>query len=660
MGENITVFVARNVIVIGSSGSNSSQDPLARLSSALTTLELQNVVLSASATIPTSRSYTPNWDQLFASKPDLAELTLDNVGLTGTLPSYLPPTVSKFVASNNRISGALPSALLANATSTEQLVLNLANNRLSGQISADFVHALKANVANFYLDLSSNAFSGTIPAALFDNVSLSNAVIVEIALSNNLMIGPIPAGLFGSSFSAVDTLSVNLSSNALSSSIPANLFASISSADLRSLSFDVSANQLSGSIPSFLSTLAHPESLSDATFILSKNGLSGSLPTGIAGNSSFTSIDSLEWRVDSNKLTGTIPAGLFAPSTSSLGDLIFYAQNNALYGSVPSALLSGPDFDTLNAVRISFASNSLNVSLNTALLTDLNDNLNDITLDLSSNPLGGSITAAFLTPFTVDSDADVRVLNLNLANCSLTGTIPADVFGSLTSLDLNLDNNKLTGAYSFSNFLIRAGSNPYSYITFSAAGNQLSGQVYLPGLDAELVLFLNVSSNYLTNLSVDSNVTYVQSIDLSKNFNLTGSVPDIFLSVNASLQVLKAAHTNLSGAFPNAASDDESGLETLDLSYTAIEFCGASRPAWTSTILSDCLLLNTTASACATSYPTVCNTSSVAPPTTPAVPSAPSMPAGPVKPPTADASRIASPWFIAALLVSISMIQLFF
>lgn len=661
LAENITVFTARNLVVIGGTGSSTSQDPLLRLSAALLRLDLQNVALlaSASGASSSSPSYSPSWDAFFASKRELEELTLDNVGLAGALPSYLPTSLSKFVVANNRLSGALPSGLLSNATFEDEFVLNLANNALSGTIPSTFVQQLKPNVANFQLDLSYNAFTGALPATLFTNVAFANATSVIIALNNNMLSGEIAANFFSASFSAVDTLQVNMSSNLFSGSLSPYLFSSITSAALRSLSFDASSNVFTGSVPSFLATLPHPEILSDASFILSKNRLSGSLPTAIAANSSFTALTSLEWRVDSNSLSGAIPASLFAPSTNSLGDLSFYAQNNALIGSVPGTLLSVPNFESLSAVRISFASNRLNASLDNALLTALSGSLNDISLDLSSNPIGGSISASFLTPFTVDSETGFRVLNLNLANCSLTGTIPAGVFGSLTSLDLNLNHNKLNGTFSFSDLLISAGSNSYSIVTFSAAGNQLSGQVYLPGLAGDVALFLNVSSNHLTNLSVDSNVTYVHSLDLSNNTGLAGSVPSIFFSVNASLEVLKAAHTNLSGVFPAINSNDELGLETLDLSYTTIDFCSGSRTAWTSSILSSCLLLNTNADSCASSYPAVCDTSSVATPTAPGTPTAPSTTVpGPIKTPTGSAQTLSAQWFLAVLLISLSAFQL--
>lgn len=660
LASDITVFVARNLIISGSSSSGSQADPLLRLSSALTRLDLQTVALvnPSSTSSGSSYSYTPNWDALFASKSALQELSLVHVGLAGSLPSYLPPTVSSFVLNQNVLTGALPSGLLANATSASEFVLSLAGNQLSGSISSNFVALLKQNVDNFYLDLSSNLLSGTIPESLLSNVSLSNATTVSIFLNNNQLQGTIASNFLGDSLTAVDTLQVNLSSNSLTGTLSPFFFAHTGS--LRRVSLDLSANGFSGSVPTFLDGFASPALLTDASFILSHNGFSGSLSSALGANATFTALTSLEWKLDSNSISGTVPSTLIDASAASLTDLSISLQNNALTGTLPTSLFVSSS-NQISVLFLSLASNRLSGPISSGFLANVPAGLNDLTLDLSSNAFAGSIPTSFLKPYTNDSQALFRTLSLNLANCSLTGSIPANLTGGVVAMTIVLDNNQLTGSYSFSDLVAEGSAKPTATLTLSAVNNQLTGEVRLPNASSSFELLLNLSRNSLSSLVIDTGVVYVASLDLSNNTALTGSLPAVLFSAEATLEVLKASHTNLSGVFPSADSTTNSTLEVIDLSYTAINFCDSSRAAWTSSTLTSCLLVNTNATSCASTYPSICDTTAT--PSSPAavptgVPTAVPT-AGPVRPPTSAASLVVpSQWLLAALLVLFSAAQL--
>ncbi|GLJ37969.1 hypothetical protein SUGI_0772890 [Cryptomeria japonica] len=252
----------------------------------------------------------------------LEVLNLNGNFLEGELPAQLGNMISlrTLKIRGNRLNGTLP--ILENCKQLQ--ILDLGENRLTGNISADWVLELPnlkililrsnrfegpvpADVSKIpylqILDLSRNRFSGVIPESIsemkgmakesenieaFEYGSINRTTYVEkiiirnkgldmeyvrilrlvkcLDLSNNIIAGQIPEGM-GSLFGLII---LNISRNQISGVIPKSLGKMVL---LQSL--DLSHNQLSGYIPIELQLLTFLSYLN-----LSNNNLTGMIPQG--------------------------------------------------------------------------------------------------------------------------------------------------------------------------------------------------------------------------------------------------------------------------------------------------------------------------------------------------------------------------------------------
>lgn len=185
-----------------------------------------------------------------------------------------------FVVDHNKISGSLDSILLEQCSKLKGLILSFRDNRISGQLTAEF--SAKCSAIRV-LDLAGNQISGVMP----DNVGLLGA-LVKMDMSRNLLEGEIPA-----SFKDFKNLKfLSLAGNNLSGRIPSCL------GQLRSLKvLDLSSNSLAGKIPGNLVTLG------DITvLLLNNNRLSGNIPD-LASSPSLSIFN-----VSFNDLSGPLPS----------------------------------------------------------------------------------------------------------------------------------------------------------------------------------------------------------------------------------------------------------------------------------------------------------------------------------------------------------------
>ena len=483
----------------------------------------------------------------------LRELDLGINELVGSIPTELGSlaNLERLNLGRNELSGPIPTELsrLANLGS-----LDLEYNALSGPIPAEL-----GGLDNLiYLQLGGNHLSGPIPAELGDLVNLST-----LDLSQNGLSGPIPVQLGG----LTNLGSLYLSENELSGPIPTELGGL---ANLRFLY--LRSNDLSGTVPlSFrqLSRLtsfgfegnaglclpadlvawyealenrdgrvcpdlevlralyeaAGGESWTNADgwlgdgslgewygvdvdssgFVsaldLQGNGLSGSLPTRLGELAGLTKL-----RVGDNALTGRLPLSL---SQTPLREL-YYADTQMCFAAEAwfrEWLASVPQHEGTGVQCPPLTDRDILVALyETTGGPDWEDSENW----LADAPLGEWSG--------VSTDADGRVVELDLRWNELSGPIPP-ALGALNELEtLILFNNELTGS------IPSALGDLAKAQLVVLAGNRLSGPIpaRLGGLASLEELYLN--GNELT--SVPPELGKLSNLrELSLNFNRLTSVP---------------------------------------------------------------------------------------------------------------------------------------
>ncbi|KAI4339134.1 hypothetical protein MLD38_024105 [Melastoma candidum] len=217
--------------------------------------------------------------------------------------------------SGNRFTGRLPSSL-GNLQSLQ--VLDLSRNRLSGSLPGSLSGC--KNLSS--VDFSDNSFSGDVASWIFSS-KLSNGslqMLKSLDMSSNFFTGQIPAVLWEM---ASSLLSLNLSNNSLTGSIPASI------GNLKALNFlDLSINRLNGTIPPEIG-----QATSMREMRLPKNRLSGSIPSSIEACSALMTLILSE-----NSLSDSIPIAISKLVNLQFVDLSF----NNFTGVLPKQLGSLP------------------------------------------------------------------------------------------------------------------------------------------------------------------------------------------------------------------------------------------------------------------------------------------------------------------------------
>ncbi|XP_039173484.1 receptor-like protein 7 [Eucalyptus grandis] len=255
----------------------------------------------------------------------LKVLNLRNNQLSGNIPQNIlaPRLLQVLDISENFLQGQIPLSW-ANCTMLE--TVNLGDNQIDGTFPCHFkaisslrVLVLRSNKLHGeigcphspnawqmlqIIDLSSNNFSGTLPASLLASWEAMKANVdfhhlqYEFVLFSNVYyqetVGVIVKGLQLELVKILTTFtSIDFSGNRLEGPIPDTL------ADLKALYFlNLSHNAISGSISPVLGNLHQLESLD-----LSWNYLNGTIPAQLA-NLNFLSFLNLS----NNQLVGSIPA----------------------------------------------------------------------------------------------------------------------------------------------------------------------------------------------------------------------------------------------------------------------------------------------------------------------------------------------------------------
>ncbi|XP_027364711.1 receptor-like protein EIX1 [Abrus precatorius] len=428
---------------------------------------------------------------------NLTYLDLSFNNFHGELPRGLGELVNLqvFDLSNNSFNGSI-SQVLGQLVNLEKL--DLSRNKLHGSIPDYFSQLVKLRE----LDLSSNNLDGTI--SLGKNLSSSMLQLSEFDLSNNQLSGPLPKNI---GYMMPRLINLHLENNLINGSIPNSLCQN------KLFTLDLSKNRFSGEIPNCWRDHKNWDKIN-----LSFNRLSGSFP------SSFESLSSLLWlHLNSNNLQGELPTSLSFLKQLLILDL----GENQFSGSIPSSWTTNT-FPSLHILRL--RQNMLSGSIPSQLcqLTSLK------ILDLSCNNLSGSI------PWCI---GNLRGMIRDKSNTELTTPAMPPTSASF-------------GWYTEDVKQIMKGTE-FDYVkilklvvNLDLSENNLDGSIPNGITSLTGLIGLNLTNNNLNGEipTMIGNMKSLESLDMSHN-HLSGTIPNS-ISALTTLSHLNLSHNNLSGPIP--------------------------------------------------------------------------------------------------------------
>nr|TKR90256.1 hypothetical protein D5086_0000236360 [Populus alba] len=438
--------------------------------------------------------------------PSLEILDLSyNEFLQGSFPEFHQNlSLRTLLLSNTNFSGTLPQSI-GGLQKLSRIELAEAGNNFTGPIPNSMANLTQL----FYLDFSSNKFTGTLPSFR----KSKNLTYVDV--SRNQLTGEIPS----SHWEGLRSLTyVDLGYNVFSGSIPSSLFAIPSLQRIQ-----LSNNRFGGQIPEFPNVSS---SLLD-TLDLSSNKLEGSIPSYVFD---LAKLNVLE--LSFNKLNGTVELHWIQklPSLTTLG----LSYNNLTVSGDMSSL---PQIKNLRLA-----------SCDLGMFPDLRNQSKLFHLDLSDNQITGPV------PGWISELGLLQYLNLS-RNLLVDLERPLSLPG-LSVVDLH--HNQLQGSIPV----------PPSYITYvDYSSNNFSS--FIPpniGNYFNFTLFFSLSNNHLTGAIPRSicNTEWLQVLDLSNN-SLSGAIPSCLIERIKTLRVLNLRRNNFDGIIPDKFPRS-CELKTLDLS----------------------------------------------------------------------------------------------
>jgi Leucine-rich repeat (LRR) protein len=396
----------------------------------------------------------PSWLRM---QKRVITLYLSNTSIADVLPQWLPNLNFSYLdLSLNQISGRLPTF---SKPDSFYMNLYLSNNKFEGPLPT-FPSILNR------LDLTNNLISGPIP----EDIGSMTPTLDNLLLSGNQITGSIPDSLC-----KINTLRVlDLSKNMLFGDIPDCW------SDFKILVvLDFSVNNFSGVIPSSIGNATSLQSLH-----LSNNSLQGELPSSLRNCTSMVIFDGGE-----NGLSGNIPRWI---GESMLNLEILRLRSNKFEGTIPSEICHLIELRVLD-----LADNNLPGTIpvcfgNLKGMTSGYATTSDIGLYKWSTTYGENMVQ-FMKGKQLEYTKTLKYLiNMDLSNNKLIGTIPEELTSLAGLHGLNLSNNHLTGNIPAMIGKIRALES----LDFSR--NQLSGVIPQTMSVLTSLSHLNLSYNDLS------------------------------------------------------------------------------------------------------------------------------------------------------------------
>ncbi|KAM7489905.1 hypothetical protein LguiB_027389 [Lonicera macranthoides] len=320
-------------------------------------------------------------------------------------------------------------------------------------------------------------------------------------------------------------------------------------------------------IPEFIGSLSKLQHLN-----LSRSGFVGRVPHQLGNLTNLRSLDlgfnfdiltvkNLEWLSDLRLLRHLDLSYIDLQKVDllqSIDRLSFLSSLHLHYCNLPGIIspsLHLTNFSSIPLSIIDISDNRFTNSSSYNWLFNFSSSLVDV--DMSSNPLGGTIPNAFGNMTSLES--------LSLIQCALEGEIPKSFMNLSRLRSLVLSSNNLTGQLPelFQTFF--ASKNSLEILELS--GNKFSGS--LPDFTSfsslrQLLVYSNkLNGSFPKRFGQSSPLEY---LDLSDN-ELNGSLPD--LTSFPLLRYLDLTNNKIQGTVPESIRE-LSNLKTLDLSFNLL------------------------------------------------------------------------------------------
>ncbi|XP_057866241.2 receptor-like protein EIX1 [Cryptomeria japonica] len=469
--HNISKLSRLKVLSLSSNrlSGNLTESHLHKLSS-LAHLEISNNVLTVKV--------SPTW----IPQNSFSTLKLSSCNMEGELPAFLITQIeiSKLDLSENRLWGNIP-AWVWDSLPLEQL--NLSYNNFAGALPSKLMGSKTLKI----LDLHHNNFQGPLP--------LPPPSVVVLDMSENQFYASIPAEIGKYKF-----FFLSLSHNNLSGSIPSTICEELSMEIL-----DFSYNNLTGKIPSVFVNCSElvvlnlennslegqlPAELGNMTSLqtlkIGGNRLNGTLPT-LANCKQLQILD-----VGDNRLTGKISSNwiLELPNLK-----ILILRSNRFEGTVPADVSKLPHLQILDLSMNSF----------TGVIPDNISEMkgmSNVSVNTEFFEFGSINVSKYVEKIIIRSKGleleYVRVLGLvkclDLSSNRLSGHIPQGMGSLIGLIILNISRNHIDGG------IPKSLGNMAQLESLDLSQNQLSGVIPSELQLLTFLSYLNLSYNNLTGM----------------------------------------------------------------------------------------------------------------------------------------------------------------
>lgn len=508
--------------------------------------------------------------------PNALDIRITGTSISGPIPSDLFASINFMTAphifdfGNNKLSGTIPEDLFSNASLTGIVFLTVSfgGNELEGtlptslfaplsNISTGFELRLNDNNlsgaipdtllvdmripggwGSLFLDLSGNAFTGTIPNILTNLNADVNLPTFRMSLANNKLEGTVPTGIWPPTRTRISTVELDFSSNSILGGFPVGVFRNI------------------------------PSTVQNIGLWLAGNSLSGPIPPNLFEDQMVLSLTKLNFSLARNKLTGAVSTAVLAQAAPRIQEVIFDISSNDFGGSIPSTyftnLYSAPG--VMKRLSVSLANCKL-----TGNLPLLKTRLTSLAVNLDDNQLTIPDTRAYFT----NSASETETISLSAARNALYGLLylGTDTLTS-TRYELNFYGNDFStldygykGYFSSLNVGMNVGlygnlklGSHWDFTTFIANGTKLDGKAPSSNIGWTIrVRVLDVSNTGITFCGIDSqwvnNLQYCRLANTDYRF-CPEKMPPICQQAVYELPAPPAAPPAAPGA-PRAGAPDE-------------------------------------------------------------------------------------------------------